>query len=63
MVIIRGSDVSTTKFNGSGTVIQDGDEAEAAGSGSRLSSEERYTGSNNRGDNNRGIDDDQYPGE
>lgn len=63
MVIIRGSDVSTTKFNGSGTVIQDGDEAEAAGSGSRLSSEERYTGSNSRSDNNRGIDDDQYPGE
>ena len=63
MVIIRGSDVSTTKFNGSGTAIQDGDEAEAEGSGSRLSSEERYTRPNDHSDNDRGIDDDQYPGE
>ena len=63
MVIFRGSDPSTTKFSGNGAPIRQDDGSPAGGSSTRKSSEEDYEDSKEYGSGNRGIDDDQYPGE
>jgi len=63
MIIIRGGDIETTKFNENGTPIQPSGGGQASGSGSRESSGGDYGDSSDYGDVDRGIDDDQYRGE
>ena len=59
MVIIRGSDISTTRFTDSGASIP-APKAQTSGSGSRETSGDDYVDSKDRGSSDRGIDDDQY---
>ena len=63
MVIFRGSDPTTVKFNNSGSPVGGDAGADTGGSSSRESSEESYGDSRGRGESDRGIDDDQYPEE
>lgn len=64
MQVFRGNDVSRIKFDNSGARVQEGEMGkESGGSGSRESKEDDYTDSRDRGDSDRGIDDDQYRGE
>ena len=65
MVIYRGNDSTVYEIGEQGARSQGGTEEkpEAQGSGSRESNEGDYVKPDDRGDSDRGIDDDQYRGE
>ena len=63
MVIFRGNDPTRYEINDQGARSQGGSGKRETGSGSRELNEGEYTNPGDRGDSNRGIDDDQYRGE